>query len=230
MIGYESRTRVARNTNARASRDRSLSSRYNRGKYQVAKRVFDIVFSALALLVLFPVFLLISIGIMLSDGFPLVFRQKRIGLNGELFYIHKFRSMVKNAEEVLRSRPDLWEEYKQTYKIHNDPRIFKFGNFLRVSSLDELPQLFNVLKGEMSLVGPRPIVEPEIAMYGGEAFMYKAMKPGCAGLWQCCGRSATTYEERVELDREYFENASIWFDIVILARTVVAIVAGRGAQ
>jgi len=211
-------------------RNRSHTSRYHRRTYQIAKRIFDAVLSAIALIMLAPVFLLICIALGCLDGFPVSFRQKRIGRNGKLFSIHKYRTMVKNAEDLLRAKPELLQEYKVKYKIEKDPRVSKFGHFLRKSSLDELPQLLNVLKGEMSLVGPRPIVEPEIEMYGDQDYVYKAMKPGCAGLWQCMGRSATTYQARVELDREYFENASLWFDIVILFRTVVAIATGRGAR
>lgn len=233
MIGFESAASPASVATPVAPEirvERGLGSRYHRRTYQIAKRGFDIVLSSIALLALFPLLLTISIILAFVDGFPVAFRQKRIGRNGELFDIHKFRTMVKNAEEILQARPDLWEEYRQTYKIKHDPRISKFGHFLRKSSLDELPQLLNVLKGNMSLVGPRPIVEPEIDMYGDQKGVYLAMKPGCAGLWQCMGRSATTYEERVELDREYYENASIWFDFVILWRTVLAIATGRGAR
>lgn len=211
-------------------RARPARSRYHRRGYQVAKRLMDLVFTSVLLLLLFPVYVAIWIALLCIDGTPVVFKQKRVGHDGKLFEIHKFRTMVKNAEEILRSRPDLWEEYRLTYKITNDPRISKFGKFLRKSSLDELPQLFNVLIGNMSLVGPRPIVEPEITRYEDQAHVYKAMKPGCAGLWQCMGRSCTTYEERVELDREYFENASLWFDWVILVRTFMAVTTGKGAR
>src|SRR2546423_4721015 len=232
MIGYEAAgpANVAETIAIELERDRSQTSRYHRRNYQFAKRAFDVVLSSIALIVLFPIFLLICILLGCADGFPVAFRQKRIGRDGKLFDIHKYRTMVKNAEDMLRARPDLWDQYREKYKIENDPRVSKLGHFLRKSSLDELPQLLNVLKGEMSLVGPRPIVEPEIEMYGDQDYVYKAMKPGCAGLWQCMGRSATTYEARVELDREYFENASIWFDTVILFRTVVAIATGRGAR
>jgi lipopolysaccharide/colanic/teichoic acid biosynthesis glycosyltransferase len=233
MIGYErvpagSTYTAAPQQETRSERD-GLSC-YHRRSYQRAKRIFDIFFSALGLTLLFPVFLIITVVLACVDGFPVVFRQNRVGFKGDPFEIHKFRTMVKNAEEVLRSHPELWEEYKRTYKIQNDPRVSKFGHFLRKSSLDELPQLFNVLRGDMSLVGPRPIVEPELEMYGDQQGVYISMKPGCAGLWQCMGRSATTYEERVEMDREYYENASVWFDLMILTRTVLAILTGRGAR
>ena len=215
---------------AEAAQIRVKTSRYHRRSYQAGKRVMDVVLTSILLLFIFPVFFVIGVILAISDGVPIMFKQKRVGRDGEVFEIHKFRTMVKNAEEILRSRPDLWEEYRVTYKIQNDPRISKFGHFLRKSSLDELPQLFNVLMGNMSLVGPRPIVEPEIGMYADQANVYKAMKPGCAGLWQCMGRSSTTYEERVELDREYYESASLWFDFVILVKTAMAVAIGKGAR
>ncbi len=233
MIGYEHTAGVQATEPVMtpgAVVGRVHASRYHRRSFQLFKRVADIVLSAAALLILFPVFLFIAFAIACSDGFPVAFKQKRIGQNGQPFEIYKFRTMVRNAEEVLRAHPELWEEYRTTYKIKNDPRISKLGNFLRKSSLDEFPQLFNVLIGNMSLVGPRPIVSTEIEKYGDQENVYTAMKPGCAGLWQCMGRSGTTYEERVEMDREYYENASTWFDLRILIRTAFAMVIGRGAR
>jgi lipopolysaccharide/colanic/teichoic acid biosynthesis glycosyltransferase len=197
--------------------------------YQVAKRVLDVSLALVALVALAPLLLIIATAIALQDGFPVVFKQKRVGKGGRTFYIYKFRTMVKNAEEILRSRPDLMEEYRRTYKIQNDPRISKLGRFLRRTSLDELPQLVNVLKGEMSLVGPRPIVESEMEKYGDSRHLYLALKPGCAGLWQCSGRSETTYDERVALDEEYFMRSSIRYDLGLLCRTAYAIMVRRGA-
>lgn len=224
MIGYEDRAKIRRAELSESRRD------YNRPGYHFAKRIIDIVLSALGLLVLAPVFLVVTIAVGLTSGFPVTFTQKRVGQNRRLFQIIKFRSMVKNAEEILRSRPDLLEEYKKNFKIENDPRISKVGAFLRKTSLDELPQLVNVLRGDMTLVGPRPIVEPELEKYGDAVDMYLNMKPGCTGLWQCSGRSDTTYEERVALDREYSEKASVWFDFQILFKTVIAILARKGAR
>lgn len=206
------------------------SKRYHRGPYHVVKRVFDVVASVIALLLLFPLFLVVSVFVAFSSGFPVLFKQQRVGYLGRPFYIYKFRTMVRNAEEILRARPDLMEEYKRNFKIENDPRISKVGRFLRKYSLDELPQLLNVVKGDMSLVGPRPIVIPELSKYGDYQEMYLAMHPGCTGLWQCGGRSATTYEERIALDKEYFEKAGLRFDLYIIFRTVVAVVTARGAQ
>lgn len=206
------------------------SKRYHRGPYHVVKRVFDVIASAIALLILFPLFAVVSVFVAFSSGFPVLFKQQRVGYLGKPFYIYKFRTMVRNAEEILKARPDLLEEYKRNFKIENDPRISKVGKVLRKYSLDELPQLLNVIKGDMSLVGPRPIVIPELEKYGDHQDMYLAMRPGCTGLWQCGGRSATTYEERIALDSEYFQKAGLRFDLYIIFRTVVAIVTARGAQ
>lgn len=206
------------------------SLRYHRPGYLAAKRGMDIVGSSVALVALFPVFLVVSVAIACTQGFPVVFRQKRVGRNGREFYIYKFRTMVKNAEEILRSRPDLMEEYQRTYKITNDPRISKIGKVLRKTSLDELPQLINVLFGEMSLVGPRPIVPKELDKYGDLSWAYLCMKPGCAGLWQCSGRSEIGYDERVALDIHYYEKAGLRFDSWVILRTAFEIIRCRGAN
>jgi lipopolysaccharide/colanic/teichoic acid biosynthesis glycosyltransferase len=198
--------------------------------YQIVKRIFDIVVSLIAIILLSPVFLAIAIAIALSDGFPVIFKHKRVGLNGRLFDIYKFRTMIRNAEEVLKKDPELWKQFQENYKIDKDPRIMKIGHFLRKSSLDELPQLFNVLKGDMSLVGPRPIVEPELEKYGEHQDIYLAMKPGCAGVWQASGRSDTTYAERVEFDRQYYMKAGLRYDVATLVKTTWSMLVGRGAR
>ncbi len=207
-----------------------VSKRYHRHAYHMVKRVFDLVAASLGLIILFPVFLIVSIMVALSGGLPVMFKQQRVGYRGKPFFIYKFRTMVRNAEQILKDRPELLEEYRKNFKIEHDPRISKVGNFLRRSSLDELPQLLNVIKGDMSLVGPRPIVIPELTKYGDDQEMYMAMRPGCTGLWQCGGRSATTYEERVALDKEYFQRAGLRFDLYIIFKTVFAIFSARGAR
>ena len=204
-------------------------AQYARPHYQVGKRIFDIVAASIVLVLLFPVFLAVSIAIFLSGGFPIIYRQVRVGRNGKHFKIYKFRTMIKNAEAVLKDRPELMEEYRRTYKIVNDPRVSKLGHFLRSTTLDELPQLFNVLKGDMSLVGPRPVVPPELEKFGDDQAIYLYMKPGCAGLWQCSGRSDLSYEERVRLDLMYCRKASLRYDFKILCRTFLAIILRRGA-
>ncbi len=207
----------------------SPCAQYARPHYQVGKRLFDIVVSVVALVALSPIFLIVSILVLFSGGFPIVYKQTRVGRNGKLFKIYKFRTMVKNAEEVLRDRPELLEEYRRTYKIANDPRVSRIGHVLRMSTLDELPQLFNVIRGDMSLVGPRPVVPPELEKFGEDQNIYLYMKPGCAGLWQCSGRSDLTYEERIRFDLLYCRKASLRYDFLILCRTFLAILLQRGA-
>lgn len=202
---------------------------YARPTYRLAKRGFDILVSAAGIVVLLPLFIAVGSLVALNGGQPL-FRQVRVGIHGRRFHIYKFRTMVKDAEAILQSRPELMAEYHRYYKIHDDPRVSPLGRFLRATTLDELPQLFNVLRGDMSLVGPRPIVEPELEKYGDSKFLYLAMKPGCAGLWQCSGRSDTSYENRVKLDEEYYRRASLFFDASVLVRTLVAIFLRRGAH
>jgi len=230
MIGVEEKSKLAGDPPFDLDRELPTSKRYHRNHYHVVKRWFDFFAALVALIVLFPVFLVVSILVAMSSGFPVTFKQKRVGYRGKPFYIYKFRTMVRNAEEILKARPELMEEYRKNFKIENDPRISKIGNILRKTSLDELPQFINVLKGDMSLVGPRPIVIPELEKYGEHQDMYMSMRPGCTGLWQCGGRSATTYEERVALDKEYFERAGLRFDLYIILKTIGAIFTGRGAK
>lgn len=209
------------------------SPRYERALYRVLKRSADIGLSLAALVLLFPVFLVIALVVAWGDGWPVLFRQKRIGQGGEAFFIYKFRTMRRDAEKVLQqvldSDPALRAEFETTYKLKNDPRLIRFGKFLRASSLDELPQLFNVLKGEMSLVGPRPIVEKEVAMFGERVETYYRMKPGCAGLWQCSGRNDVSYDERIRLNEEYYREAGFRYDFWVMWRTLVSMLSGGGA-
>ena len=206
---------------------------YEELRFKVLKRMFDIVLSSILLLLLFPVFLAVGVLIFYRDGFPIFYTQRRLGQGGKKFGMFKFRSMRKNADrilaEILESDPELKKEYEATYKLKNDPRILPGGGFLRKSSLDELPQLLNVLRGEMSLVGPRPIVLPEAQKYGEDINLFLSMKPGCAGLWQSCGRSDTTYEQRIQLDKDYYWNASCRNDLLVLWKTIVTVVKGKGA-
>lgn len=207
--------------------------RYEQPSYRFLKRTADIFLSAFALIILFPVFFIISMVIIKGDGGPIFFKQRRLGQNGQTFWIYKFRSMRKDAEkvlaEILAKDPEARKEFETTYKLKNDPRIIPGGKFLRASSLDELPQLLNVLKGEMSLVGPRPIVEKELSMFGDRTEMYLRMKPGCAGLWQCSGRNDVSYDERIALNEEYYYTAGFRKDFSIMWRTFVSIIRGGGA-
>ncbi|MEO0972370.1 MAG: sugar transferase, partial [Pseudomonadota bacterium] len=170
--------------------------------------------------------------IRLSGG-PILFRQRRIGRRGEMFSCWKFRTMVPDAQQalqrVLDADPAARAEWQRDQKLRDDPRVTRIGNFLRRTSLDELPQLLNVLRGEMSLVGPRPVVKDELVRYGSRARYYLSVKPGLTGLWQISGRNDTSYSRRVALDVFYVKNCSLQFDIWILWRTVGVVLCGFGA-
>jgi exopolysaccharide production protein ExoY len=196
-------------------------------------RVIDFTLAATALIILLPVFLLIALIIWLHDRGPPVFAHRRIGKAGKTFPCLKFRTMVMDAEQrladILRSDPDAAEEWKRHQKLLVDPRITPIGNLLRKTSLDEVPQLFNVLVGQMSLVGPRPIVENEIPRYGRYFEHYCRVRPGITGLWQVSGRNDISYRRRVVMDTVYCRTKSIALDLSILTRTVPAVLKRRGA-
>ncbi len=197
------------------------------------KRGTDIILALIGLIFLSPAMLIIAIAVRLVDGGPILFRHTRIGRNGKSFKCVKFRSMEIDAEEklprLLNDSPKARAEWRANQKIENDPRVTRFGKFLRKTSLDELPQLVNVLRGEMAIVGPRPIVESEIDKYGEFFPYYCRVRPGLTGLWQVSGRSATTYEERVELDVKYVTEWSYLGDLKIMALTIPAVLKSDGA-
>jgi undecaprenyl-phosphate galactose phosphotransferase len=199
---------------------------------RIVKEAMDRVLALLGLLALFPIFLILFFWIR-KDGGSAFYGHKRIGLNGKEFKCWKFRTMVVNAqeklEELLDSDPAIKAEWEANFKLAEDPRITKIGNILRKTSLDELPQLWNVLKGDMSLVGPHPVVAEEQKLYGAHWDNYLSTKPGITGLWQVNGRSDTTYQERVEMDTHYVQNWSLVQDFVILLRTVMVVVSRTGA-
>lgn len=200
--------------------------------YRAAKRVIDVA-GALALTIVFsPVIAIVALALARQGG-PVLFTHTRVGRDGRRFQVYKFRSMVSNAdqvlEELLASSPEHAEMWAREHKLKDDPRITRVGHFLRKTSLDELPQILNVLRGEMSLVGPRPIVDAELPKYGRAARHYLASKPGITGLWQVSGRNDIDYSRRVALDRHYVENASVLMDLGILLRTVWVVLARRGA-
>ncbi|MGU3817251.1 undecaprenyl-phosphate galactose phosphotransferase WbaP [Klebsiella grimontii] len=199
---------------------------------RVLKRIFDIIGSLAIIIVLAPVLIYISRKVK-KDGGPAIYGHERIGKNGHPFKCLKFRSMVIDSKEVLAELlakdPSAKEEWDATFKLKNDPRITKIGGFLRRTSLDELPQLFNVLRGEMSLVGPRPIITAELERYNDEVDYYLLSKPGMTGLWQVSGRSDVDYETRVYLDAWYVKNWSMWNDVAILFKTIGVVLKKDGA-
>lgn len=207
---------------------------FNEITYSFLKRTVDITASATALLLLSPVFLVTSLAIKNDSKGPAMFTQKRIGKDGKLFEIYKFRTMVPDADkklfELLENDEEAAKEYKLNKKLKNDPRITKIGNFLRKTSIDELPQLINVLKGDMSLVGPRPYLPREIDDMGNYYDTIIESKPGITGLWQVSGRSNTTFEDRLEFDMEYNENKGFFYDMGLLTKTVGVVLNKDGAK
>lgn len=198
--------------------------------YIKIKRVFDIILSIIALVLLSPVFLIISIAIKLDSKGKVIFKHKRIGKNGKEIYIYKFRTMVENAEEVMKTfTPEQMKEFKENYKLENDPRITKVGNFLRKSSLDELPQLLNILKGDLSIIGPRPIIEEELERYGEKKSTFLSVTPGLTGYWAANGRSCTSYEDRMKMELYYVENISFKLDMKVFFKTVISVIKRQGA-
>ena len=197
------------------------------------KRVMDSVLATVAFLAFLPAFVLIPILIKLTSRGPVFFRHRRLGRGGREIRIWKFRSMYADSDarlkELLANNPDAAREWSETFKLAKDPRVTPFGRFLRKTSLDELPQLFNVFAGEMALIGPRPIIEKEIPYYGDSYGVFSSVRPGITGLWQVSGRSDTGYVRRVALDTYYVLNWSPWMDLWILVRTVYAVLFMRGA-
>ena len=202
-------------------------------RYKFLKRTFDFCASFFGLLFISPLLLIIWTLIKVSSKGPAIYSHKRYGHRGKSFPAYKFRSMVNDADKILQDyldkNPEQKKEWEEDQKLKNDPRITWIGNILRKTSLDELPQLFNVLKGEMSLVGPRPIVKNEIEKYGLNYFLYKRVRPGITGLWQVSGRNNTTYKERIDYDCYYVRNWSLSLDLYLLFRTVKVVLFREGA-
>ena len=207
----------------------NLAQRRNR----LFKRIFDITVTVIGGILILPVIAIVAILIYLDSPGPIVFGHKRVGQGGKEFSCYKFRSMVPNAQAALeiylKENPEAREEWERDFKLKDDPRVTKIGKFLRKTSLDELPQLWNVLIGDMSLVGPRPIVRAEVEKYGEYINDFYLVPPGITGVWQVSGRSDTTYEERVLMDSWYVHNWSVWIDIVYLVKTVLAVLKAKGA-
>lgn len=200
---------------------------------QFVKRCFDLAVGVTMFALATPLVPLLALCIRLTGRGPILFRQPRVGRNGELFEMFKFRTMHTDAESLLRRDPELYDRYlRNGFKLpaDDDPRITPLGRFLRKSSLDELPQLLNVLRGDMSIVGPRPVVPDEVGpLYGDLANYYLNVKPGLTGLWQVSGRSNVSQRERAELDVRYLATWSLWRDVLLLVKTVPAVIKARGA-
>jgi exopolysaccharide production protein ExoY len=197
--------------------------------YEAAKRALDLVAGLALLAAAAPLMVAIAAAVKLTSPGPVLFRHARLGRGGRPFSCLKFRTMVRDAEAQLRSRAELRSAFEANYKIKDDPRLTPVGAVLRRYSLDELPQLWNVVRGELSLIGPRPIVAPELAKYGEHAGRLLSVKPGLGGMWQAYGRSDTTYEQRVAMDMAYVERRSLRLDLKLLALTAAAVLRGRGA-
>ena len=201
--------------------------------YLLTKRVVDIIGAFIGLLLTFPIFVLISVLYLFGENKgPIFFGQSRIGRDGKIFKMYKFRSMIVNAEAVLKNDKALYKKYlENNYKLEpeEDPRITKIGSFLRKTSLDELPQLINVLKGDMSLVGPRPVIQEELKEYNNRLAEFLNVKPGVTGYWQICGRSDVGYPERADLEFYYIEHRGVKLDFTIIIKTVVLVLNRKGA-
>lgn len=199
--------------------------------YAFIKRIFDLFCSLLGLVVLSPVFLISAIAIKVEDPKgAVIFKQARVGKNGRQFYIYKFRSMCENAEDMLDDLCELNERDGPAFKIENDPRVTKVGAFLRKTCIDELPQLVNILNGDMSIVGPRPPLVTEVTQYNDYQMQRLSVTPGLTCIWQIKKGEDTTFDEWVEMDLEYIRNRSVWLDIKLIFMTIAVVLGGKGAK
>lgn len=222
-----------KNVNILSTSDITTTLEYNI-KHIPIKRAFDIFFSLTCLLLGLPIFLLIGLFIISTSPGRVIYFHERVGRGGKLFRCFKFRTMYADADtrlkEILKNDPAKRSEWEKSFKIKNDPRITPIGHFLRKTSLDEIPQFWNVLKGDLSVVGPRPVIEEEIKKYYGvKAYKILSVRPGLTGPWQVSGRSDCSYEERVQLDEKYIDAQSIIWDIKLIAKTIPAMLFSKGA-
>jgi lipopolysaccharide/colanic/teichoic acid biosynthesis glycosyltransferase len=205
-----------------------LRQQERRGHQAVLKRAIDLVGALILLCSLSVLLIFIACLIVITDGVPIMYRRRVIGIEGE-FDAYKFRTMCRNADAILEADPKLRTEFARNFKLQWDPRVTRLGAWLRKYSLDELPQLFNVVTGQMSLVGPRMITGPELAKYGDYQDLLKSVKPGLTGYWQTRGRQETTYEERVRMDVHYITHQTLGLDLLILLQTPWTVIKGKGA-
>lgn len=198
--------------------------------YLIVKRTIDILGALIGLVLLSPIFLIVAIAIKLDSKGPIIFGHTRKGLHGKDIKVYKFRTMYENSQEIFNNfTKEQKEEFYKNFKLENDPRVTKIGDFLRRTSIDELPQLINILNGSMSIVGPRPIVQKEIDLYGDYANKLFSVVPGLTGYWQANGRSDTTYEERIKMDMYYIDNRGFCLDFKIIIKTFGSVLKGEGA-
>ncbi len=201
----------------------------DRRRSRIIKECADRTIATVAVLLLCPLWIVVGVLVCATSRGPIIYRRRVIGLNGVQFDAFKFRTMVAEADRLLHQSRELRDTFAEQMKVRDDPRRTPLGRFLRRTSLDELPQLFNVLRGEMSLVGPRMIAPDEIPKYGAGIHKRLSVKPGMTGLWQVSGRQEVSYDKRIELDLHYVDNWSLWLDLVILLKTIPAVLGMRGA-
>lgn len=220
---------VAQDINVSTKKYKEVLGR--RTPYKIVKRISDVVLATIGLILLLPIFIIIGLAIKIESKGPVFFKHTRIGKNGKIIKIYKFRTMVNNAEQLIQKfTPEQMKEYKENYKLTNDPRITKIGKFLRKTSLDELPQLINIIKGELSIIGPRPVVSEELEKYGVNAEKFLSVTPGLTGYWAANGRSDTTYEQRMEMELFYVDNLSLKLDIQVFFKTILSVIKRKGAM
>lgn len=199
--------------------------------YDILKRFIDIIIGTIGLIVCIPIFIIIGIAIKIDSKGPVFFKHKRIGKHGKKLEIYKFRTMIENAEEAMKNfTEEQKKEFAENFKLENDPRVTRVGKILRKTSLDELPQIINILKGEMSIIGPRPVVKSELEKYGSNQDKFLSVAPGLTGNWAANGRSDVSYEERMALELDYVNNRSLILDMKIFFKTIGSVLKGRGAR
>lgn len=211
-----------------------ILKRINKVIYFSVKRIFDLFVGLVLLILMFPIALIIKISYLFNgDKKPIIYSQVRIGKNGKQIKMYKFRSMVHNADEVLKDllkKPEYKKEWDMYQKLKNDPRITSIGKFIRKTSIDEVPQCLNILKGDMSVVGPRPLVSGELEAHGGNKEIYQKVRPGLTSWWASNGRSDIEYNERLDLEYYYVKNMSAWLDIKCIFKTAMAVLGKKGAK
>ena len=207
-----------------------IAKKASKINYINVKRIFDLVISTIGLIVLSPIFLILAIIVKLDSKGPVFFAHTRYGKNGKKFKMYKFRTMYENAQDMINDfTPEQMKEWKENFKLQDDPRITKVGKFLRKTSLDELPQIVNIMKGDLSIIGPRPVIEEELKKYGENKEKFLSVTPGLTGYWQANGRSSTTYEQRMEMELYYIDHISPKLDFKIFFKPIESVIKKEGA-